>query len=391
MSESGNKDILAGGRRVALVVGVAGLAICAWSALTDTATFFQAYLLAFAYVAAVTLGSLSILLIQHTVTGRWGLAIRRHLEAATRLLPLIAVLFIPVVLGLHHLYGWADPAVVAGSAVLQRKVAYLNVPGFIGRAVLYFAVWLTLAYILNRWSRRQDTITDVNLPIRFRQLAAPGLVAYALTVTFASFDWLMSLEPEWYSTMFGVQFFAGGALAAMSVTILVLSRTAKQGPLAAILKPETIGDLGNLTLAFTLFWTYVTFSQFLIIWSGNLPEEVPWYWDRVNGGWQYVGISLGLLQFIVPFLCLLPRSNRRDLRRLARLAAFILVMRFADLLWIVGPTFSPGLFRFPLVNVGAMAMLGGLWFWLYAGQLGRLPLLPLKDARLTAKEDSRHG
>ena len=390
MSEPSTKDILAGGRRVALVVALAGGVVCALSALTDRAAFFQAYLLAFAYCAAVTLGSLSILLIQHTVSGRWGLIIRRHLEAATRLLPLIAVLFVPVVLGLKHLYGWADPAVVAGSAVLQRKAAYLNVPGFIGRTVFYFAVWLVLAFILNRWSRRQDTVADATLPTRFRQVAAPGLVAYGLTVTFASFDWLMSLEPEWYSTMFGVQFFAGGALAAMSVTILVLSRTARSGPLAALLKPETVGDLGNLTLAFVLFWTYVTFSQFLIIWSGNLPEEVPWYWDRVNGGWQYIGISLGVLQFIVPFLCLLPRANRRDLRRLARLAAFILVMRFADLLWIVGPTFSPGVFHFPLVNAGAMAMLGGLWFWLYAGQLSRFPLLPLKDARL-AREESHHG
>lgn len=388
MSNGGSQQDFSGGRRLALIIGVVGIAVTAALGLRDRSDLMEAYLLAYLYWLAVALGSLSLLLLQHVTGGRWGLSIRRLLEAAAGTLPLLALLFVPILLQLPLLFPWADPEVMATDHLIQNKAAYLNVTGFTVRAIVYFGVWITLARLITRWSRQQDVSDDPALARRLSSLSAPGLVLYSITVTFAAFDWAMSLEPHWFSTIYGVLYAIGAALAAITLAIVVLGRVGRREPHASFLTPVTVGDLGNLTLAFTMFWTYVSISQFLIIWSGHLPEETPWYFVRLNGGWEWIGGSLLVLHFALPFLLLLPQSNKRDLRKLGAVAFFLLIMRFADLLWLVSPAFSPDRLQLRVLDLSALAGLGGVWFFVYLRALAAAPLLP---ARLAAADKGGHG
>jgi len=383
-------DVLKRARPKALTIGVIGIAACFAFGLRSRETAMQAYLLAYLYWLAIALGSLSLLMLQYVTGGRWGLTIRRLLEAASGTLPAMLVLFIPILLHLRILFPWADPTLVAGDEILLKKVAYLNPGAFTIRALVYFAIWIVISRLLIRWSRRQDDNADPALERRLRRLSAPGLVLYSLSVTFASFDWAMSLEPHWFSTIYGVLYGAGAAVAAMTFATVVLSRLAPRGPHAAFLKPETVGDLGNLTLAFTMFWTYISLSQFLIIWSGHLPEETPWYFVRMHGGWGVVGAGLFILNFALPFLFLLSRATKRNLNKMGRLALYILIVRFMDLLWIVAPAFSPDAFRLGLPELAAMAGIGGLWIFTYTHALAAAPILPARLAGADM-EDNHHG
>ncbi|MCE9613489.1 MAG: hypothetical protein K8T26_04385 [Lentisphaerae bacterium] len=391
MSNSGNnQNQFSGGRRLALGLGVAGLAICLGLGLSQREAAMEAYLLAYLYWTAVALGCFSLLLLQYVSGGRWGLAIRRFLEAGASTLPLMAVLFIPILMQLKALYPWADPEVVAHDELIQMKVAYLNPTAFAIRTAVYFAVWIIISRLVIRWSRKLDAGDDPAIEARTRRLSAPALVIYSLTVTFAAFDWGMSLEPHWFSTIYGVIYAAGGALAALTLSTVVLSRVGPKGPHAAFMKPETIGDLGNLMLAFTMFWTYVSLSQFLIIWSGHLPEETPWYYVRLHGGWQWVGLGLLGMQFGLPFLLLLSRDRKRNLNRLAGVAIFILVMRYIDLYWLIVPAFTDTL-RLRVLDVVAMAGIGGIWFAVYLRSLASAPLLPVRLTRDATGGGDHHG
>jgi hypothetical protein len=366
----------------ALIIGVVGLVIGAIWWFFDQEQFFRSYLLGFVFWIGIALGCLAILMVQHMSGGAWGLVIRRVLESATRTIPLMIVLFIPLALGVRVLYEWARPEVVAGSPLLEHKSDYLNVTFFLARAVFYFLVWFAVSHFLNRWSLEQDRTGEPPLTRKLQVLSGPGIVLYGLTVTFASVDWVMSLEPEWFSTIFGVLFMGGQGVSAMAFVIAVMVLLAARGPLSEILAPRHLHDLGKLLLAFIMLWAYFSFSQFLIIWSGNLPEEIPYYVRRMQGPWKYIGLFIVLFHFALPFVMLLSRDLKRNGRLLAMVAIGVIVMRFVDLYWMIAPGFHEGRFHFNPLDLVLPAGLGGVWIWFFLQQLKNRPLLPIRDPNL---------
>src|SRR5947209_6435924 len=283
---------LAPRQRQLLIAGAAGLAVSVVGLIVNVTQFLQSYLMAYMFVLGIALGSLALGMVHQLSGGAWGVVIRRPIGAATRTLPVLTLLFLPIAFGMHRLYGWTDSVLVARDEVLQHKHLYLNAPFFVLRAAIYFAVWNILTYFLNAWSLEQDETADPRLARRMQILSAGGLVAYGLTITFASFDWLMSLEPHWFSTIYGVLILGGQGLSAMAFLIVALVWLSRRKPLDAIIVPAHFHDLGNLMLAFVMLWAYFSFSQYLIIWSGNLPEEIAWYLHRLRGGWQAIGLAL---------------------------------------------------------------------------------------------------
>jgi hypothetical protein len=366
----------------ALIVGVIALVAGAAGAMADLDQFFRSWLIGFLFCLGLSMGSLALLMLQHLSGGQWGLIGRRVFEAASRNLPLVALMFIPLLFGLPRLFIWARPEVVAADQILQMKAPYLNVPFFIGRAVLYFAIWMALSFLLNAWSAAQDRGEVAVTPedtSRFRAVSAPGLLLYIILMTFASVDWLMSLEPHWYSTIFGFILVAGQGLGAFALVIAVLATVAGTEPIRSHLTPAHFHDLGKLLLAFVMLWAYFSFSQFLIIWAGNLPEEIPFFVERMQGGWQYVSLLLALGHFALPFVLLLSRDIKKKYGLLAAIAVFILVMRYVDLLWLVEPAFEHHGFPIHWMDVAIPAGLVGVWLFLFARQLRSRALLPLND------------
>jgi hypothetical protein len=298
----------------------------------------------------------------------------------------MAVLFVPLAFGLPYLYVWARPEAVAHDELLQHKSVYLNVPFFLFRAAFYFAVWITIARFLNRWSLEQDTRPDAGLTRRLEMLSRAGLMLYGLTETFAAIDWAMSLDPHWSSTIYGILFMGGQGLAAFAFAIPVAALIARRPPLSRIIRPDQFHDLGKLMLAFVMLWAYFSFSQFLIMWSGNLPEEIPWYLRRMQGGWFWVGILLVLSHFILPFVVLLSRDVKRRPRALAAVAGALILARFLDIFWLVRPL--PGATGLELhwLDFVTPFALGGVWLWVFVWQLGARPLVPMNDPYLPEME-----
>jgi hypothetical protein len=364
-----------------LAVGLIAAVLCAGGALIFPPVFFRAYLSAYIFWIGIPVGALALLMLHHLVGGRWGFMIQRVLEAAIQTLPLMALLFIPLLFGLADLYPWAQTEVVAADPLLQQKAAYLNIPFFIARAVAYFAVWIVLGRLLVTWSLRQDRTADDALTLRLQRLSGPGLVLYGLTVTFAAIDWMMSLEPKWYSTIFGMIFMVSFGLAAVALAILATRFLESQKPLAQVISPDRWHDLGNLLLALVMFWAYLQFSQFLLIWSENLAEEIPWYLHRIGGGWEWVALALILFLFALPFILLLSRTTKRSARMLSQVAAAILFMHWLDILWIVAPSFYPTRFHLHWLDIVAPVGIGGLWLAAFIGYLKARSLLPLHDPR----------
>jgi hypothetical protein len=366
----------------ALILGIAGLVAAAVGAALNLEQFYRSWLIGFLFCLGLTLGSLGLLMLQHLSGGQWGLVSRRVFEAAARTLPLLALLFIPIVIGIPSVFEWSHTDVVANDPVLRQKAPFLNTGFFIGRAVAYFAFWILCAYLLTTWSAKQDegsvAVTAAD-SIRFRTVSAPGLLFLVLTITFASVDWVMSLDPHWYSTIFGLLTVAGQGLSALAFAIAVLSLLAAAPPLSRYLAPRHFHDLGKLMLAFVMLWAYLAFSQFLIIWSGNLPEEIPWYVERLRGTWGAVAIVLVLGHFALPFLLLLSRDLKRNRGLLAKVAVFVIAMRLVDLIWLVAPNFEHH--GFPLHWMDVVLPLGllGIWLFMFARNLRRLTLLPLND------------
>ena len=340
--------------------------------------FFRSYLIAYLFWFGIALGCLPLLMLHHLVGGTWGFVIRRILEAGTRTLPLMLILFVPILFGIHSLYEWSHPEVVAADQVLQEKRAYLNVPFFVVRAATYFLAWLALAFFLNRWSAEQDTTGNPLLMRRFQLLSAPGIIAYCLAITFASIDWGMSLEPHWYSTIYGILFIVGQALAALALVIPVAALLSESPPASEVMKPAVFQDLGNLLLAFVMLWAYVSFSQYLIIWSGNLPEEIPWYLHRGRNGWQWVAAAIALFHFAVPFLLLLARRNKRNKAILGGTAIAVLMMRWTDIYWLIAPAFRPS-FGIHLLDVVLFVLIGAIWVYVFLIELNKRALFPLRD------------
>lgn len=368
-----------------LVVGVAGLAACVAGVFISPEQFFRSYLMGWVFWIGITLGCLAILMLQHLSGGGWGFVIRRLLESGTRTLPLMVVLFVPVAFGLKELYVWARPVDALESealrTVLDHKRPYLNVYFFWVRTAFYFISWAGLTYFINKWSWEQDNTDDPRPRRRSEALSGPGLILFGLTVTFASVDWVMSLEPEWFSAIFGIMFMGGQALSAIAFVIAVAVVLGMREPMSGIISRGHLHDLGKLLLTFVMLWAYFSFSQFLIIWSGNLPEEIPWYLHRLHGGWQWIGLILIVFHFALPFLLLLSRDLKRSGRTLAAVAVAVIVMRLIDLFWLIAPEFSGQGVQVHWLDLAAPVGVGGIWLWFFARQLQRRPLLPLKDPR----------
>jgi hypothetical protein len=361
-------------QRPLLTAGIAGLGVSMLGGLFDPTQFFQSYLMAYMLCLGTTLGCLALGMVHQLSGGAWGVVLRRPIGGAVRVLPILTLLFLPILFGMSRLYIWthADEA-------LRHNHLYLNVPFFIIRAAIYFLVWNGLSYFLNAWSLEQDRTGDPQIARRMQRLSAGGLVAYGLTITFASFDWLMSISPDWYSTIYGVLIIGGQGLSAMAFLIVVVAWLSQRPPLDRIIRPEHFHDAGNLTLAFVMLWAYFAFSQYLIIWAGNLPPEIAWYQHRLQTGWRAVALTLVLFHFAVPFLVLLSRRVKRQSTTLARLALWILAARLVDLFWLIAPDFHRTGIHVSWLDVLLPASLGSIWLAAFVWQLRGRAILPVHD------------
>lgn len=372
---------LRGWRMRFLVIGAAALILGIVGGLFNADQFFRSYIWCYMFFIGVPLGATALMMLQYLTGGAWGVLIRRPCEAASRTLPLLLILFIPIVIGIPHLYLWSHADIVAHDPVLQHKHIYLNVPFFLIRAGLYFVGWLLIAHLLYRWSGEQDR-GDVRAGNRLAALSGPGLIFFGFSVTFMAVDWILSINPHWFSTIFGLLFIAGEALSALACLICLLVFLSHRPPLADVLTHRHLHDVGKLLLAFVMVWAYFSFSQLLVIWSGNLPEEIPWYINRFAGGWQYIGVALVLLHFALPFALLLSRDLKRDFKLLSWVAILVIVMRFVDLYWLVAPDFHKAQFTVSWMDFVLPIGLGGIWLWAFLWQLELRPLLPLGDPNL---------
>ena len=389
MIQTFNPPNMSSFQRRAMVVGIIGLLALLLSLIFDRRQFFQSYQVGWTFWTGITVGSLALLMLQHLTSGGWGLVIRRVLEAATRTLPVMAILFVPIILGARYIYPWTNHEEVAAHPEVQFKASYLSVGFFTIRAVIYFAIWLTLVFFLNRWSLAQDRTADNRYTKNMRVLSGPGMVLLIFVVTFASIDWYMSLEPEWFSTIYGFIFVAAWSLSALAFVIFVMAQLHREEPMKRIVAPLHFQDLGKLTLALVMLWAYFAFSQYLIIWSGNLPEEIVWYIRRMHGGWGVTIVTIAILHFAAPFLFLLSRSLKRSGRRLMLVAGLIILMRSIDLLWMLVPAYAGH--RWIWMDVLALIGFGGLWLALFTWQLGKRPLIPINDPQFESTLAQAHA
>ena len=423
----------------ALLVGIVAAVLAVIGAVRDRPAFDRAYLFSFIFVLGLALGSMALLMLHRQLGGAWGFLVRRPLEASAMTLPLVAVFFIPVLVDLENIYPWVkhrpgveshsggnpsaegqihedkkpeaegNPAIMGaggrtpGSLGVKRdpleadttrlfafKRWWLTPTNFTIRAAIYFAIWITMALILNIGSRRQDETRSIDLGYNLQSFSAPGLVVYFLTTSLALVDWGMSLEPEWYSSLYGVLLMIGQGLSTISLMIIVTALIARRGETNGLDTHETFNDLGNLMLAFTMLWGYLSFSQFLIIWSGNLAEEIPWYARRLSYGWVNFGRFLMVMHFFVPFVILLCRPLKRNLDALKWVAGLMIVMRLCDVYWQITPSFNPNGVEGPQpflncvswLDLAVPAGLIGLWFSAFLWNLRGKPLMVAADAEL---------
>jgi len=364
----------------ALVVGAIFGIVAVIFGITSPDQFFRSYLLAYMLWLGAALGCLAFLMIQHLTGGTWGVVIQRLLEAGCGTIPLVAVLFVPIVFGMRRLYVWTDPAFLGKEEHLKAlSQHFLNPSAFVARAVIYFAIWFSLIYALRSWSRQQDN-PPVQAISKLRSLSAVGLILYAFSISFAVIDWVMSLTPPWISTIYPMIFIVGECLAALCFVVAVSALLYKYQPMSTLLKGEDVADHGKLMLAFVMLWAYFSFSQLLIIWSGNLPEEIPFFTRRFTGGWQQIGLFLALFHFAIPFVLLLSRGFKRNPRRLAKLAVWLIVARYVDLYWYIAPAFHVSLY-YHWLDLALPVAMGGLWMALFFRNLKARPLLPAYDPR----------
>jgi hypothetical protein len=347
----------------------------------------RSWLLGIIFWGGIAIGSIGILLLQYLTGGAWGVVIRRVLEAGARTIPLVFILFIPILFGVTYLYEWTHP--VAGDKILEHRGAYLTPLWWGVRAVLYFVLFFVMQFLLNKWSHQQDGAKDYDESAKFLGTATafsgPTMVFFVLTVSFASIDWVMTLDPHWYSTMWGFLFVAGWALSCFSFVVVILAALSDKPPMNRVLGKRHFHDIGKLMLALTMVWAYFNFSQFLIIYSGNLPEETGWYIVRMKGIWGWVGVILIFFHFCFPFLVLLSRDIKRNAKYLASLAIFILILRLIDMLYMIAPNprvFSEGeqsLFHLSWLDLVAPIAVGGIWLWWFFRELQKYPLVPIND------------
>ncbi len=373
-----------------IAVGGVALLLALYGAMKSPADFYHSYIFSYMLILGLTLGSLGLLMLQHLTGGIWGMVIRRPLEAASRNLFLVFVLFLPIVLGMKYLYsgngsetGWLNAPASGEQALSAWQRGYLTSGGFLTRAFIYFVIWIGLMLIFNRWSKEQDQQADgEGVKQKMKKLAAPGIILYILAMTFAAIDWVMSLSPRWASTIYGFIFVAGQAIASMALMIAVIVLLSGSEPLDKIINKRHLHDLAKLLFAFNMLWAYFAFSQLLIIWSGNLPEEISFYRSRLNGQWGVVAVLDLLFNFAIPFLLLLSRDVKRTASVISKIAVWMIFMRLVDLYWMTKPEFSARAVPTWLDVVVPVALVG-LWLGVFAMNLKQRPLLPVGDPRLS--------
>lgn len=380
--------------RISGVVGALGLLLCVAGFFANRAEFFQSYLFAFIYWGGFAIGGLGVLLLNHTVGGRWGVTARRFLEAQMRTLPIVFLFLLVLLLGLHYLYPWTHPDLVHGNGYLQAKQKYLNIPFFCVRLVIYFALWLFWGLRVNHMSDAQDATGDPTLRERMRAFSAPGLLIFVLTASFAYIDWVLSSDVQYYSTVYGAMILIGDVVQTFALTLVVMILASRGDRFGNRINAVILHDLGNMMFAFVIFWTYLSASQLIITWPANLPQELQWYLDRVHGAWKWLALITALSMFAIPFLALLSQARKRDPKRLIRVAIWLLVARIIDIFWIIEPTFRNKMgssslatasgFTIYWTDFAAFFGLGGIWIYAFLRQLRTRPLLPLRDPRVSS-------
>jgi hypothetical protein len=363
-----------------LMIGIAGVVLILAGFLLDRVQFLRSYLFAWVFFTGTGIGCLAILLMHHTVGGKWGVVIRRFCESGAATLPYMAVLFLPIAFGVRTLYPWAAPGALQDENI-RLKAADLNLPFFFARAIFYFAIWALYTRILIRKSEEQDRTGDPQLS-KLRPVAAPGLIVLVFTATFAFVDWIMSLEPHWFSTIYGAMFLVGQTLQGFAFVIGLLILFSHEAPFRDRISPQHVHDLGNMMFSFTVLWAYLSFSQFLIIWSGNLPEEIPWYLHRLSPGWGTIAVFLILFHFCVPFVLLLQRAVKRNTRPLAWVCVGMLAVRLVDVFWVVEPSFFPDRVHVHWIDLAALLALGGLCCAFFFWRMRAQPLIAANDPQL---------
>jgi hypothetical protein len=367
---------------IGAVCAVLGAVVCAILGVGNPKQFFFSWLVSFMFFLSLALGALFFVLIQYATQGGWGIVLRRIGETVFATLPVMAVLFLPLLLGLRDLYSWAVPGAAEHDALLQWKAPFLNVPFFLIRAVLYFGAWCFIALLYYRGSSGQDASGDPAVSARLRRLAGPSIIVLALTLTFASIDWIMSLPPHWYSTIFGVYFFAGSFVGFIALLSVVAAATRSAGLLDTVISAEHLQDIGKLLFGFTAFWAYIAFSQYFLIWYPNLPEETIWYKARLEGSWSTISLLLMAGHFGIPFFYLMGRAVKRRNSTLAVGGVWILAMHFMDLYWQVMPTLHPDGVRPSALDAAAFVAIGGCFVTAASWLMRRQALVPLRDPRL---------
>lgn len=391
-------DGAAGLARAALILGGVGLAAALAMAPFGAESFFRGYVTNLAYFASLALGGLFFVLIQHLTRAGWSVVVRRIAENFTAALPVLAalaaVVVIPVTLGfpaaIHHVYHWTDAEHVAHDPILLGKAGYLNGPFFLLRMALYFAIWTLMARYFHRASVLQDDTGDPDLTSRMQGRSPVCVIIYALTVTFFSFDLLMSLNPHWFSTIFGVYYFSGAAMGSFALMAITMYLYQRNGRLERTISREHYHDVGKLVFAFTVFWAYIAFSQYMLIWYANIPEETTWYLIRQQGPWLTVSLILLFGHFVVPLLLLISRWPKRHPNILVGLCGWLLLMHWFDMMYLAMPHEMAGQPGVPaplkaldvLQCVASFVGVGGLCAWAVVGSMRRAALAPLKDPRL---------
>ncbi len=365
-----------------LGIGILGLLLTVVGYFTKTEQFFFSYLTAYLFWVSIALGALFLVLLFHLTGTVWGVTIRRILETLMKILPWMAIFFIPILLGSHHLYEWSHVDVAAADPILSKKMGYLNITFFAIRSAFYFAVWYFIAAKLYKTSLAMDGGAKPEHIKTLKKVSAPGMILFALTTTFASFDWIMSLYPHWYSTIFGLYFFSGGLVGTLTLVIVIGLYMNKRGVMDSVITVEHYHDLAKFTFGFIIFWGYMGFSQYLLIWYANIPEETIFYLDRWRGTWPLITMTIVLGHFLIPFVGLLSRGSKRNYTYLKYMAIFILIMHWVDIFWLVMPVLHKTGLRFCIFDFTAMAGIGGIFMWLFWKQLGKHAAVPKGDPKL---------
>lgn len=365
-----------------IVVGAVALGLSAAGYAQDKHQFSFSYLVPFLFFLSIALSALFFVMLQHLTRAGWSVAVRRIPESMLAAIPAFVVLFVPVALGMHDLFHWTHHDAVAHDELLTHKAPFLNTPFFLARAGFYFLVWILLGWYFRRTSVRQDESHDPRATVAMARRAAPGMILFALTLSFAGFDWIMSLDPHWFSTIFGVYFFAGTAVAGFAAYTLVLATLRRAGYLRGAIRLDHFRDLGRLMFGFSVFWAYIAFSQFFLIWYGNIPEETIFYLHRMEGSWRQVTLLLAVGHFVVPFVLLMSRWTKSRPWILATLAVWILLMHYLDLYWLVMPTLHREGIHFHWMDLVCFAGVGAVFLALFVRELAQRHLIPIGDPRL---------